>query len=91
MQKVVLSWERELIAFESLKIKVAKLRLGLVLTKKGGVLGPLEDCGFIWIIYSFRNGKQGQSWIHIHDTVRMFIEAVEKNGKEILMLYPQIL
>ena len=29
-------------AFESLKIKVAKLRLGLVLTKKGGVLGPLK-------------------------------------------------
>ena len=40
MQNVVLSWERELTAFESLKIKVAKLRLGLVLTKKGGVLGP---------------------------------------------------
>ena len=44
MQNVVLSWEREVTAFESLKIKVAKLRLGLVLTKKRGSVRTLENC-----------------------------------------------
>ena len=39
MQNGIIMGER-MIAFESLKIKVAKLRLGLVLTKKGGVLDP---------------------------------------------------
>ena len=78
MQNVVLSWERELTAFESLKIKVAKLRLGLVLTKKGGVLGPLKIAAKFGLSSAFGTGKQGQSWIHIQDTVRMFIEAVEK-------------
>ena len=78
MQKVVLSWEKELIAFESLKIKSAKLRLGLVLTKKGGVLGPLKIPAFFGLSTAFGDGQQGQSWIHIDDTVRMFTEAVEK-------------
>ena len=83
MQNVVLSWERELTAFESLKIKVAKLRLGLVLTKKGGVLGPLKIAAKFGLSSAFGTGKQGQSWIHIQDTVRMFIEAVEKNTNKI--------
>ncbi len=78
MQKVVLLWEKEMIAFESLKIKVAKLRLGLVLTKKGGVLGPLKIPALFGFSSAFGNGQQGQSWIHIDDTVRMFIEAIEK-------------
>ena len=78
MEEVVLSWEKELIAFESLKIKVAKLRLGLVLTKKGGVLGALKIPALFGLSTAFGNGQQGQSWIHIEDTVKMFIEAIEK-------------
>jgi len=78
MGKVVLLWEKELIAFGSLNIKVAKLRLGLVLTKKGGVLGPLKIPALFGLSSAFGTGEQGQSWIHIDDTVRMFIEAVEK-------------
>lgn len=77
MEQVVLLWEKELMAFESLKIKVAKLRLGLVLTKKGGVLGPLKILAKFGLSAAFGSGSQGQSWIHIDDTVRMFIEATK--------------
>jgi uncharacterized protein (TIGR01777 family) len=75
MEDVVISWEREVDQFKSLDIKVAKLRIGLVLSAQGGVLGPLRIPTALGLGAAFGNGKQGQSWIHIKDVVGLFIAA----------------
>lgn len=66
---VVRQWEGEAKQFETLSCKTTILRIGLVLSNKGGAFVPLSlptRWGFgAW----FGNGQQWQSWIHIDDLV----------------------
>jgi uncharacterized protein (TIGR01777 family) len=76
MQNVVFDWEKISDVFQHEKLKVVKLRIGLVLSKTGGVLGTLKiPCSF-GLGAAFGNGKQGQSWIHIDDLVGIFCKAL---------------
>src|SRR6056300_1653794 len=75
MEEVVISWENEVDQFSSLGLRVTKLRIGLVLSPKGGVLGPLKIPTAWGLGAAFGNGKQGQSWIHIEDVVGLFLAA----------------
>ncbi|MDG1824435.1 MAG: TIGR01777 family oxidoreductase [Flavobacteriaceae bacterium] len=67
--EVVRQWEEEAKQFEKLFCKTTILRIGLVLSSKGGAFVPLSlptRWGFgAW----FGNGQQWQSWIHIDDLV----------------------
>ena len=65
MEEVVNSWENEVNSFDSINIKVAKMRIGLVLSNYGGVLGPLKILTAFGLGAAFGDGKQGQSWINI--------------------------
>ena len=78
MQKVVYDWEREVDAFKAEGVAVAKIRIGLVLSKKGGVLGTLKIPVYFGLGAAFGNGKQGQSWIHIDDLVGIFLKAIDQ-------------
>ena len=78
MQKVVYDWEREVDAFKAEGVAVAKIRIGLVLSKKGGVLGTLKIPVYFGLGTAFGNGKQGQSWIHIDDLVGIFLKAIDQ-------------
>jgi len=78
MEKVVVAWEKEVDTFAAQNIKIAKMRIGLVLTPKGGVLGPLKIPTSIGLGAAFGNGKQGQSWIHIADVVNIFLQAYKE-------------
>lgn len=78
MEEVVISWENEVDQFSSLGLRVTKLRIGLVLSPKGGVLGPLKIPTAWGLGAAFGNGKQGQSWIHIEDVVGLFLAASEE-------------
>lgn len=69
---VVRNWENEVNLFESINIKVAKVRIGLVLSTKGGMLMKLIQQAKLGIASSFGSGKQYQSWIHIDDLVQIF-------------------
>ena len=75
MEEVVIAWEQEVDQFSNLDIRVAKLRIGLVLSSQGGVLGPLKIPTSWGLGAAFGNGKQGQSWIHIQDVVGLFLAA----------------
>ena len=71
--EVTQQWEQEADTFNALGIKVAKIRIGLVLAKDGGALAqmlkPIKICaGAI-----FGSGEQWQSWIHISDLARLFL------------------
>jgi len=77
LAKVVTSWENEADQFKSLNIKVSKIRIGIVLSEKGGALPQLVK-PIRWFVGSaLGSGNQWQSWIHIEDIAAIFIYVVK--------------
>ncbi len=70
--QVVETWEKEVDKFKKLNIVVSKVRIGLVLAKKGGALQEMVKPIKIGFGSAFGSGKQYQSWIHIHDLASIF-------------------
>ena len=76
-------WEESTSAINSqLHKRLVRLRIGIVLSSKGGALKefikPLQ-----WGVGAvLGNGKQFVSWIHIQDLVRIFISAIEQENME---------
>ena len=69
---VVQQWEEEVNQFEKLHIKVAKIRIGIVLAKNGGALQEMAKPIKIGVGAAFGSGEQYQSWIHVQDLVGIF-------------------
>ena len=69
---VVQQWEEEVNQFEKLHIKVAKIRIGIVLAKNGGALQEMVKPIKMGVGAAFGSGEQYQSWIHIQDLVGIF-------------------
>lgn len=73
---VVNIWEREIDAFSKLNIIVSKIRIGLVLSNKGGALLEITKPIKFGVGAAFGSGKQWQSWIHISDLVQLFLYVI---------------
>lgn len=70
---VVQKWEEAADQIAKIEnIKVAKIRTGLVLSGKGGVLKELSGPVSFGVGSAFGSGKQIQSWIHIRDLVGIY-------------------
>lgn len=74
---VVKKWEDEIDAVSELNIRVAKLRVGVVLTMEGGALKEIVRPVKLYSGAPLGNGNQHLSWIHIEDLCRVFVNAVE--------------
>lgn len=74
---VVKKWEESADKFRLLKIKVAKIRTGVVLAAKGGALPEIARPIKWGLGANIGNGRQIQSWIHIDDLVRLYAFVVE--------------
>ncbi len=70
-------WEQSADKFQSIGIRTVKLRTGLVLTKKGGVLAKMIIPVKFGIGVLFGNGKQYFPWIHLEDLCDVYIKAIE--------------
>lgn len=79
LSNVVLKWEESVDKFQSLNIKVCKLRTGVVFSDKGGALLEIVKPIKLGLGSRFGDGKQVQSWIHLHDLVTMYLFAVENS------------
>lgn len=79
LSNVVLKWEESVDKFQSLNIKVCKLRTGVVFSDKGGALLEIVKPIKLGLGSPFGDGKQVQSWIHLHDLVTMYLFAVENS------------
>jgi len=77
LEEVVIAWEKAEDGFSALGLKLCKLRIGLVLTEKGGVLGPLKIPTLLGLGAAFGNGQQTQSWIHVDDLVAISLTAAK--------------
>lgn len=75
--QVVVKWEQAVDNFKRLNIKVCKIRTGLVLSKKGGMLKEVMKPIKIGVGSSYGDGKQWQSWIHIDDLVHLYHYAIQ--------------
>ncbi|MDB2350147.1 TIGR01777 family oxidoreductase [Flavobacteriaceae bacterium] len=77
--KVVNEWELAVNSFNDLKIEIAIVRIGLVLSKDGGILSksllPIK-LGFGSF---FGSGNQWQSWIHIQDISNIFCHILKND------------
>lgn len=81
--QVVVKWEASVDKFKSLNINVCKIRTGLVLSKKGGMLQELIKPIGMGMGAPFGSGRQWQSWIHVDDLVHQYYFAVLKGWQGI--------
>ncbi len=70
---VVQAWEKEADTFKKFNFSVAKIRIGMVLSDKGGALPEMAKPINNYVGAAFGTGDQWQSWIHINDLSRMFL------------------
>ncbi len=71
--EVVKKWEATVEAFKSLDLLVSKVRIGLVLSSKGGALPEIVKPIKYGVGAAFGSGEQWQSWIHIKDLAKLFV------------------
>ena len=76
---VIKDWEEATTSFNDIINNVSIIRIGLVLSKKGGVLKQtIQPMSFGFGVY-FGSGKQWQSWIHVKDISRIFLHTISMN------------
>ncbi|WP_242922968.1 TIGR01777 family oxidoreductase [Pontibacter liquoris] len=77
LAEVCKAWEAAAWQMKELNIRTVILRLGLVLSNKGGALPQIARPIKLGAGAPLGSGKQYMSWIHIDDACRIFIRAIE--------------
>ena len=78
LSEVIKEWESAAYSFEKIIKYVSVVRIGLVLSAKGGIFkNTILPMSFGFGVY-FGSGNQWQSWIHIDDISRIFIHIIQK-------------
>lgn len=82
LAETCIQWEMATEKVAALGVRTVTIRIGLVLSTRGGALKqmllPLRFLVGAW----FGDGNQWYSWIHIDDLCRMFIEGLQKPSWE---------
>lgn len=74
---VTREWEEQTDTIATLGLRLVKLRIGIVLSEKGGALAEMAKPIRFGVGAPLGSGKQFLSWIHIDDLCAMFIKAAE--------------
>jgi uncharacterized protein (TIGR01777 family) len=69
------AWEAEAMAASDIGVRVARIRIGVVLARDGGALPKMALPVRFYLGCKLGSGQQGLSWIHLDDLVAMFLEA----------------
>lgn len=77
MPQCCLEWEKAADQGIALGIRVVKIRIGIVLSKKGGALATMEKPVKYFAGTALGSGQQWMPWIHLDDLVNLFVKAVE--------------
>jgi uncharacterized protein len=77
LAQVTRQWEEEVDRISALEIRVVKLRIGIVLSDKGGALPAMAKPIRLGVGAPLGTGKQYLSWIHLDDLCAMFLKAAE--------------
>ncbi len=71
-------WEAEAMKAESLGVRVVRIRIGIVLEKKGGALAKMLPPFQLGLGGPLGSGRQWMSWIHLDDLTELIGFALEK-------------
>ena len=82
LSDVVQQWEKEILKFKSLGLRTTTFRIGLVLSKDGGVLKRLYPIFKFFLGVPIGSGKQMISWIHESDMIGLINMGIESNKLE---------
>jgi len=82
LSESVVAWEKSIDEVAATGLRTVKIRIGIVLSTKGGALEKLLLPFNFWLGVYFGNGEQIYSWVHIEDLCRMFIAAIENESME---------
>lgn len=77
LANVTKCWEIPINDINTLNIRTVKLRIGVVLSNKGGALKKMSQPIKYFAGAAIGSGEQYISWIHIDDLCNMFIKAIE--------------
>lgn len=80
LAQVCKQWEESFKPFNGLDVRLAMLRLGVVLSNKGGALMEMAKPVKWGVGAPLGSGKQWVSWVHIEDVCRMFLFALENEN-----------
>lgn len=82
LAEVVREWEDAARPARDAGIRTVNLRIGLVLGKGGGALGPMKPLFKLGGGGKLGSGGQWWSWVTLNDVVRAFIFAIDNNQIE---------
>lgn len=77
---VCVEWEQEALKGRDLGLRVALIRIGIVLGRNGGALEQMLPPFRLGVGGKLGTGKQWMSWIHIDDLVGLFDHAVQHSN-----------
>jgi uncharacterized protein (TIGR01777 family) len=77
LAKICFDWEKEAIPAEKLGVRVVRLRTGIVLSTRGGMLQKMMTPFSYYIGGPVGSGNQCLSWIHLDDEVSIILEALD--------------
>jgi uncharacterized protein (TIGR01777 family) len=78
LAEVCAGWEREALAAADLGVRVAIVRIGIVLGEKGGALAKMLTPFKLGLGSPLGSGRQYMSWVHIDDLVNEFLFAARE-------------
>ena len=83
INQVVIKWENEVKKFESKlpDISFSIMRIGLVLSKSGGLYKICKMLSKLFILSPIGNGNQWQSWIHEKDAAKIILSSCENSWR----------
>ncbi len=76
MADCCIAWEKASDQGIALGIRVVKVRIGIVLSEKGGALASMDKPVNYFVGAGLGSGKQWMPWIHIDDLVNIFVHSV---------------
>lgn len=79
---VVRAWETGVAELQTLGLRTVSLRIGLVLSQRGGMLGKLLPVFKLGLGSAVGNGEQWQSWVHEADVQSAFEWALHESSAE---------
>lgn len=80
MADCCMAWENAVDKGTALGLRVAKIRIGVILSKDGGALASMDMPIKFFVGAPLGSGKQWIPWVHIDDIVGVFANAVESEN-----------
>jgi uncharacterized protein (TIGR01777 family) len=80
LASVCQAWEQTALVAESLGVRVACVRTGVVLAGRGGALAKMLPPFRLFLGGPFGSGRQGFPWVHLDDVVGIYVWALGAAG-----------